>query len=101
MKNPFVKERHNGLIAGLIIGSVAAGVVSYLMLTGKGAAIRQDLCDTFARLQNTVFGTHEQEDDDHAVDYLQKPHKAPKTDREALLHNQILTDHGGAEPSHE
>jgi hypothetical protein len=97
MRNPFEKERHNGLIAGLIIGSVAAATVSYLMLTGKGAVIRRDLADTFARLQNTVFGSHQQEEEeDHAKDYLQKPHKTPKTDREALLKHQILAEDGGA-----
>jgi hypothetical protein len=97
MRNPFEKERHTGLIAGLIIGSVAAATVSYLMLTGKGAVIRKDLADTFARLQNTVFGTQEQEEEeDHSTDYLQKPRKAPKTDREALLKHEILADDSGA-----
>ena len=90
MKNPFEKEKHTGLIAGLIIGSVAAATVSYLMLTGKGAVIRKDLADTFARLQDTIFGTREpEEEEDHSMDYLQKPHKAPKTDRAALLKHQI------------
>jgi hypothetical protein len=91
MKNPFIKEEHNGLIAGLIIGSVAAATVSYLMLTGKGAVIRKDLSDAFGRIQDTIFGSQQQEEqeEDHSKDYLQKPHKAPKTDREALLKHQI------------
>jgi hypothetical protein len=101
MKNPFEKEKHNGLIAGLIIGSVAAATVSYLMLTGKGAVIRRDLADTFARLQNTIFGSHEQEEEDHTKDYLQKPHKTPKTDREALLKHQILAEDSGAHRTEE
>jgi gas vesicle protein len=101
MKNPFVKERHNGLIAGLILGSVAAAAVTYLLVTEKGASLRQDLADSFSRLHNTVFGGQEQEQEveNNAHDYLEKPHKAPKTDREALLHNQILSHTGGTQAS--
>lgn len=99
MKNPFIKEKHNGLIAGLIIGSAAAAAVTYLLVTEKGASLRQDLADSFARLHNTVFGGQQAEEagTEPSHDYLEKPYKAPKTDREALLHNQILTNTGGAQ----
>lgn len=99
MKNPFEKENHTGLIAGVIIGSAAAGAAAYLIFSGKGAAIRQEICSSFERIRNTLMGTTEPEHHDHTLDYLQKPHRAPKTDREALLRHQILTDHGDADPS--
>ncbi|MES2376866.1 MAG: hypothetical protein V4553_09820 [Bacteroidota bacterium] len=98
MKNPFEKENHTNLIAGVIIGTAAAGVAAYLMFSGKGAVIRDEICSSFDRIRNTLMGT-EPEHDDHAMDYLQKPHKAPKTDREALLKHEIITEHGDADPS--
>ncbi|MGF7078728.1 hypothetical protein [Mucilaginibacter sp. UYCu711] len=99
MKNPFEKENHTSLIAGVIIGTAAAGVAAYLMFSGKGAVIRDEICNSFDRIRNTLMGTAEAANDDHALDYLDTPHKTPKTDREALLKHQILTDHGDADPS--
>lgn len=99
MKNPFEKEKHTGLIAGIIIGSAAAGAAAYLIFSGKGATIRQEICSSFERIRNTLMGTTEPNHEDHASDYLQKPHKTPKTDREALLKHQILTEHGDTDPS--
>ncbi len=93
MKNPFVKDRNNALIAGIIIGSVAAAAITYLFVTEKGTAVREDIADSFARLHDKIFGGNEpEEEEDHHQDYLKKPHKTAKTDREALLHDQILTD---------
>jgi gas vesicle protein len=98
MKNPFVKEKNSALIAGVIIGSVAAAAITYLFATKKGGSIRKELCDSFASLHDKIFGASGQpEQEDHHHDYLKKPHKAPKTDREALLHNQVLTDSGAAQ----
>ena len=43
MKNPFEKENQPGLIVLLSVAAVAAGVVSYLYLTEKGADTRKVL----------------------------------------------------------
>lgn len=94
MKNPFEKENHTSLIAGLIIGTAAAGTAAYLIFTGKGASIRQEISSSFDRIRNTLMGITEPEPDNHTMAYLHKPHKAPKTDREALLKHHILTEHG-------
>jgi gas vesicle protein len=99
MKNPFEKEKHTSLIAGVIIGSAAAGAAAYLIFSGKGATIRQEICSSFERIRNTLMGTAEPAHDNDATDYLEKPHKAPKTDREALLKHQILTEPGDTDPS--
>lgn len=99
MKNPFEKENHTNLIAGVIIGTAAAGVAAYLMFSGKGAVIRDEICNSFERIRNTLMGTAEPAHDDQAFDYLEKPHKAPKTDREALLKHQILTEPGNSDQS--
>jgi gas vesicle protein len=99
MKNPFEKENHTNLIAGVIIGTAAAGVAAYLMFSGKGAVIRDEICNSFDRIRNTLMGTAESEHEDHALDYLAKPHKAPKTDRDALLKHQILTEPGDTDPA--
>ncbi|MES2807337.1 MAG: YtxH domain-containing protein [Bacteroidota bacterium] len=98
MKNPFVKDRNNALIAGIIIGSVAAAAVTYLFVADRGAAMRNELCDSFTRLHDKIFGGPEsEEEEDHHQDYMKKPHRAPKTDREALLKDQILTDSAAAQ----
>jgi hypothetical protein len=99
MKNPFEKENHTSLIAGVIIGTAAAGIAAYLMFSGKGATIREEICSSFDRIRNTLLGTPGPEEEDHHLDYLQKPHKAPKTDREALLKHEILTEHGDVDPA--
>lgn len=36
MKNPFQKESHTGLIAGLVIGGVVAAGLTYLFFTEDG-----------------------------------------------------------------
>jgi hypothetical protein len=39
MINPFVKEDNTGLIAAIVIGSLAAGALTYLFLTDNGNAV--------------------------------------------------------------
>lgn len=39
MKNPFEKETHTGLIAGLVVGGVVAAGLAYLFLTEDGEEI--------------------------------------------------------------
>jgi gas vesicle protein len=43
MKNPFVKEDNTGLIAAIVIGSLAAGALAYLFLTDSGDAVRGNI----------------------------------------------------------
>jgi len=40
MKNPFVKENTNAVIALSLIGSIAAAAAAYLFLTESGATMR-------------------------------------------------------------
>ena len=43
MKNPFEKESHTGLIAGLIIGGAVAAGLAYLFLTEDGEEVLEGL----------------------------------------------------------
>ena len=43
MKNPFEKNDHKVLIAGIVIGAAAAGAAAYLLLTDHGAELRSEL----------------------------------------------------------
>jgi gas vesicle protein len=43
MKNLFKKKDNSGLIAAMVIGSIAAGITAYLYLTESGAELRGDL----------------------------------------------------------
>lgn len=43
MKNPFVRENNNGLIVAVLLGSIAAGALTYLFLTDGGADAREKL----------------------------------------------------------
>ena len=43
MKNPFEKQNHTGLIAGIVISSLAAGAIAYLFLTDKGKDTRKSM----------------------------------------------------------
>ncbi len=43
MKNLFVKENNNGLIAAAVIGGLAAVAVAYLFMTESGANTRSNL----------------------------------------------------------
>jgi len=97
MKNPFEKNDHKALIAGVIFGSVAAGAAAYLFLTKSGAAVRQEITGHFNRVLAAFTGGEQEPAEDHSWDYLQHPAKKPKTDREALLKHEII---GGEHPEH-
>jgi len=97
MKNPFEKNDHKVLIAGIAIGTVAAGAAAYLFLTETGSGIRKQLGGHLTRLKTAFMGGEQPAEEPHPADYLKKPHKAPKTDREALKRHEILhetTEHG-------
>ena len=49
MKNPFEKNDHRTLIAGVAIGAIAAGAVTYLFLSDTGAQLREQLIGQFGR----------------------------------------------------
>lgn len=95
MKNPFEKNDHKVLIAGIVIGSLAAGAAAYLFLTETGKEVRGQLSGHFNRLRNTFLGNESEsnEDQEEAPAYLQHKTKAPKTDREALKKHEILQEH--------
>ncbi len=92
MKNPFKKKNNTLLIAGIAIGAAAASL-AYLFLTESGTAVRQQFAGLFGREQE-----NENEEQDPQA-YMHHPGKAPKTDREALLKNEILhnTDEDNAQ----
>lgn len=89
MKNPFEKNDHKVLIAGIVIGSVAAGAAAYLFLTETGASVRQQLAGHFNRMRNAFIGDGP-EPATETPGYLQHKTKKPKTDREALLKHEII-----------
>ena len=43
MKNPFEKEKHTGLIGGLLIGGVVAAGLAYLFLTEDGEKVLESI----------------------------------------------------------
>lgn len=90
MKNPFQKEDHTVLIAGLVIGAAAAGTAAYLFLTENGGEIRRTIGDKLLALRK-VFMAEPEAHDEHALDYMHPRMKQPKTDREALLHHEIIS----------
>jgi len=95
MKNPFVKNDNSALIASITLGSVAVGGLAYLLISGKGSSMMQQMTGQFTRLRNMMGGnkgadTGKTEDNVDHTAYLHEPHKAPKTDREALLKHEIL-----------
>ncbi len=89
MKNPFEKNDHRILIGGVIAGSVIAGAAAYLFLTETGTSVRRQVANRLERLKQSFFGRVEPIVGE-VPEYLKKPHKAPKTDREALEKNEIL-----------
>ncbi|MGY3214989.1 hypothetical protein [Mucilaginibacter sp. HD30] len=94
MKNPFKKKDNTLLIAGIAIGAAAASL-AYLFLTESGIAVRQQLAGYFGQGQDDA-DDHEEQDPQA---YMHHPGKAPKTDRDALLKNEILhnTDEDNAQ----
>lgn len=100
MKNPFEKNDHKVLIAGIIIGSAVAGAAAYLFLTKTGASVRQQLAGHFDRMKDAFMGGEPEPEEEAVPEYLQQKTKKPKTDREALVKNEILGDehHAGQNP---
>ena len=90
MKNPFEKNDHRILIGGAIAGSVIAGAAAYLFLTETGSAVRRQVAGSLDRMKESIFGRRAEPIVEEAPEYLQKPHKAPKTNREALKKSEIL-----------
>lgn len=89
MKNPFEKNDHRILIGGVIAGSVIAGAAAYLFLTEAGSSVRRQVADRLDRMKESIFGPDAEPIVEEVPEYLQKPHKAPKTNREALKKNEI------------
>jgi gas vesicle protein len=95
MKNPFEKNDHKVLIAGIVIGSLAAGAAAYLLLTETGSEVRRQLRGHLGRLRDTFVGAQaEDETTDATPPYLQHKGKAPKTDREKLKKHEIIPEAG-------
>ena len=93
MKNPFEKNDRTLLIAGTVIGSLAVGAVAYLFLTETGSQVRQQLAGHLGRMRDAFLGGQPDEPQPEPVPaYLQHKGKAPKTDREKLLKNQLLNN---------
>jgi len=80
MKNPFEKDDHRLLIAGIIVGSVVAGAAAYLFLTETGSTVRQQLAGHLSRMKQSFLGGGSEPPAEEEPEYLKKPHKAPKTD---------------------
>ncbi|QKJ30326.1 hypothetical protein HQ865_11345 [Mucilaginibacter mali] len=92
MKNPFERRDNTVLIASLALGTVAVGAATYFVLSEKGAALRQRVTDQFSRVRNLFGGSTLEEHTEPTLEYARKKAKKPKTDREALLHHEILHD---------
>lgn len=90
MKNPFEKRDNTVLIASLALGTVAVGAATYFVLSEKGASLRQKVTDQFSRVRNLFNRADVEEHIETAPAYTRKRAKAPKTDREALQHDEIL-----------
>jgi gas vesicle protein len=92
MKNPFERNDHRILIGGVIAGSIIAGTAAYLFLTETGSSVRRQVTDGVCRMKQKLFGDGAEPIVEEVPEYLQKPHKAKKTDREALQKNEILPE---------
>ncbi|MDB5144557.1 MAG: hypothetical protein JWQ66_3270 [Mucilaginibacter sp.] len=98
MKNPFEKNDHKLLIAGIVIGSAAAGAVAYLFLTETGSQVRQQLTGHFGRMRDAFLGNRSEEPQSDSQAYLKHKGKEPKTDREALLKGEIQNAPNAPDP---
>ncbi len=87
MKNLFVKRNnHTVLIASLALGTAAVGAAAYFLMSEKGINWRQQMMDRLG------FGQAETEEEVDHTAYLQKPHKAAKTNRDDLLHHGTINE---------
>lgn len=89
MKNPFVRNDHRILIGGVIAGSVIAGAAAYLFLTETGTSVRRQVADRLDRLKQSIFGNRLEPVVEDVPEYLQKPRRTPKSDRNALKKNEV------------
>jgi gas vesicle protein len=86
-------KNNKTLITAILLGAAAAGAAAYMLLTEDGAELRSALSDQFTKLKDSVLGGGEEEQEETSQpEYLQHKQKAPKTDRDALLHGEILHD---------
>ena len=93
MKNPFEKNDHKVLIAGIVIGTAVAGAVAYLFLTETGAQVRQQLTGHIDRMRDAFLGAQPEEEPAPSEPEPPKPKgKAPKTDREKIMKDELLPD---------
>lgn len=99
MKNPFERNDHRILIGGVIAGSVIAGAAAYLFLTETGTSVRRQVADRLDRLKQSIFGNEVEPVVEQVPEYLQKPRKAPKADRDALKKNEILHEENPGDTS--
>lgn len=88
MKNPFQHNNHNLLIAGIAVGTAAAGAAAaYLFLSESGSEFRKRFS---SQMGNWFSRSNEQPADHETPAYLQHKGAQPKTDREQLQHGTIL-----------
>ncbi|GAB3936616.1 YtxH domain-containing protein [Mucilaginibacter myungsuensis] len=91
MRNPFEKRDNTGLIVSIAIGSVVAGAAAYLFLTERGASVRAQAAEQIDKFTKR-FKKDVEQAEERAIDYVKKTAKKAKTDRDALLHGDILTN---------
>jgi len=85
MKNPFEKNDHKALIAGILAGTAIAGTVAYLFLTESGGEIRKELTGHINRIADAISGKQAEPGEAHHADYLQHSNpKQPKSDKAKL-----------------
>jgi len=93
MKNPFEKNDHKVLIAGIVIGSVLVGAAAYLFLTETGAQVRQQLTGHVDRMRDAFLGTQPEEEAAPAEpEPLLHKGKAPKTNKEKVAKDELVPD---------
>jgi len=93
MKNPFEKNDHKVLIAGIVIGSVLVGAAAYLFLTETGAQVRQQLTGHVDRMRDAFLGAKpEEEPAPSEPEPLPHKGKAPKTGREKVVKDELVPD---------
>lgn len=98
MKNPFEKNDHKILIAGILFGSAVAGAVAYLFLTRTGSQLRKQLTGHLGRMRDSFLGIEPQDEPaEQTPAYLKNKVKPPKTDREKLEKHEILHEQSGGQ----
>lgn len=91
MKNPFEKNDHKVLIAGILIGSIAAGAAAYLFLTEPGSQVRAQLAGHLGRIRDAFIGAQSAEAANEGTPGTPAhTDKAPKPKREALKKQQVM-----------